>query len=276
MWTFFTLLFLAAEVRAEAECTPDKSLLSKQTQSKHMEEMVESGGRNSLGEEGALQDEENQKATEHGGQKEFFSDACIEESFPGVEHTPKKVGLYEDFKLEAPDLNEDWKQVKSEKECGELMRRNKNASAYTFDVKTQSCDLFSKAIWDRWGSKKCVGYRKTDLCAATVEGFKRLSPNNWEDDFFIPFKFTTMGGGKYVQVMFEKDCVEELKKLMMDHSFSHKQSATYLFLPTAKSGEMNCGLGVGYNHTNGNGFGKNTPDLAAENCIGQVIDESTG
>ena len=78
--------------------------------------------------------------------------------------------------------------------------------------------------------------------------------------------------------MFEKDCAEELKNLMMDRDFKYtKQQATYLFLPTAKSGEENCWLGIGYNHTNGNSFGKDsTPDLAAENCIGKFIDESTG
>jgi len=234
--------------------------------------MAVSEGRKSFSEDGTLEDGEGQHTSRHTIDQTKQSNLnCITESFPDVEHKetvffPSSIGF--NYELQAPDADMNWFRVQNEKECCELMRRNDNASAYAIEQPNSPrwtagggglrCTLYSKGIykwkWTEWSDVRCVGYRKTDMCAS-VEGVEKMAVirqggGGSLDDrpWYLStprVSFSSIHDSS--RVKFEKDCAQKMFKTIENyiHSFENKAKprGAYYFLPKAKSGDDNCIVG---------------------------------
>jgi len=237
-----------------------------------------SGGKKSLSEEVTFQDQESQDTTNHVNHPtNSDAPACLTESFADVGYGLLITNLQPEYRLKAPDVNENWTTVNNEKECADLMRRNKNATAYWFDnlalsndkqTDKRNCFLYWKAIYEPFGVTRCVGLKIHDLCVS-VDGVDQRP--QWQED---------MGQMLHVgshpedvsQEQSEKDCAEKMMKKLADtqwkpHPYQHRDLTHYKFDPQAKSGEDNCFVGNGWLFHMGRMAPDNT-DLS-EACFGR-------
>jgi hypothetical protein len=245
----------AQESREGEDESCDKNLIATRN-------VAGSGGRKSVSEEVKFQDQEGQDGQKAMWHTEDDVKACLTESFADVAHGLLSIkNLQPEYRLKAPDVNDDWTMVSDEKECADLMRRNKNASAYWFDNRAlnhdgqpvryySNCFLYSKAIYKFAGVDRCVGLKIHDLCVS-VDGVDQQP--QWLENMEKMFNVYAWPEDQS-QEQSEKDCAEKMMKKLADPEFLKKgqnfdfegpRHTHYKFDPQAKSGEDNCFVGDG-------------------------------